>query len=1197
VTDPATRASLLCLVFTDLVDSTALKTRLGDAAVSELMAAYHRDVLALAGEGGGREIDSAGDGFFLAFEAPSAAVAFALRLQQLHQRKSELPAVRVGLHLGEVTERPAPAGSSKPTLIEGLAVDLAARIGGLAGAAQVLMSRPVFDAARQRLDEGDLGKVSWRAHGPYLLKGIDEPVDIGEAGFEGVSPLAPPPDSEKARSATAAGEELTLGWRPAVGLAIPGRSNWRLLEQLGTGAIGEVWLAAHEGTSAKRVFKFCFQAESLRSLKREVALLRILKENLGERPDIAQVIDWEFGQPPYFLETEHSEAGDLVAWGKQQGGIDKVPLATRVDVVAQMADALAAAHGAGVLHKDLKPANVLIREGPEGQPRVCLSDFGIGLLTSREALETPGVTVAGLTEALLSSSVETGAGTRLYMAPEVMEGRPATPLSDVYSLGVILYQLVAADFGRALATGWERDIADPLLRADISACVDGDPEKRVGAPAELARRLRALPERRARLRGERTRRRGLRVGAAATVALLLAAGGWWAWGFYSKIRWAQNVAGPEILHRIETSDIVGAYDLAGEVEDALGSNPALDQAWQQIATTISFETEPPGAEVFWKDYTEPDGAWRRLGTTPIEDVRVPAAILRWRVEKPGYEAREIAHQPARFSRGLPFEWKPKLILDPEGTTPPGTVPVEGRRYAAVPLGGFGGTGGFELARSYIDRTEVTNAAYQEFVDAGGYRRAEYWTEPFVDGERTLGFDEAMARFVDSTGRPGPATWVLGEHPEGRADHPVGGVSWYEAAAYAAFRERDLPTVYHWAAAALPDAEIAESLAPDLSRQSNMDADGPAPVGSHPGLSAVGAADMAGNVSEWVWNASGTNRFLLGGAWDDPEYRFHAVAATSPWRRRATDGFRLATYPEPPAEFTRAARELPKVDYFTLAPSSDADAEFERRSAAYDRTPLNTREEGALELPSGAQAVRVSVDGAVRGERLPIYVLEPEGVGPPYQAVVWMGGVNILMDRSTERGMKVVSGPIDFLRKSGRMVVMPVFASTMERIGEQSGLAAGPVARRERRAEWSKDLGRTLDYLETRGDVDMERVAFIGLSLGASVGLRIVPLEERIATLMLWSGGFGAATPPEEAPAVVRAAEETEVPVLMLNGRHDFVYPYETHQRALFERLGTPPELKRHVVWDAGHLGPPIGEFIRENLDWLDQRFGPVARAE
>jgi pimeloyl-ACP methyl ester carboxylesterase len=104
-------------------------------------------------------------------------------------------------------------------------------------------------------------------------------------------------------------------------------------------------------------------------------------------------------------------------------------------------------------------------------------------------------------------------------------------------------------------------------------------------------------------------------------------------------------------------------------------------------------------------------------------------------------------------------------------------------------------------------------------------------------------------------------------------------------------------------------------------------------------------------------------------------------------------------------------------------------------------------------------------------------------------------------------------------------------------------------------------------------------------------------EPRIATLLLWSGGFAASSFAEAAPATVRAVEETTAPVLMLNGRHDFVFPYATHQVPFFERLGTLPENKRHVVWDAGHFGFPIGEFLRENLDWLDRQLGPVARVE
>ena len=63
---------------------------------------------------------------------------------------------------------------------------------------------------------------------------------------------------------------------------------------------------------------------------------------------------------------------------------------------------------------------------------------------------------------------------------------------------------------------------------------------------------------------------------------------------------------------------------------------------------------------------------------------------------------------------------------------------------------------------------------------------------------------------------------------------------------------------------------------------------------------------------------------------------------------------------------------------------------------------------------------------------------------------------------------------------------------------------------------------------------------------------------------------------------------------MLNGRHDFIFPFEL-QQSLFRMLGTPAEHKRHVVYDAGHFGWPLGEFTRENLDWLDRYLGPAAK--
>lgn len=487
-------ARLLTLVFTDLVGSTRLKAERGDHVVGQLIARHRERVNQLREKCGGRVVDWAGDGCFLTFDVPSKAVTFGLHLQQAHANDMELPKVRIGIHVGEVTESTLLEGVLR---VEGLAVDLTSRIQSLALPGQVLMSAAVFDSARQRLDREVVGAdLSWRAHGPYQMQGYDDPVEICEAGLDNLSPLTAPPGSVKAYRLATPAEEETLGWRPAVGLTIPERDHWRLQRQLGEGGFGEVWLAVHDTTGEQRVFKFCFELERVRGLKREVVLFRLLKEALGARDDIARVLDWQFDHAPYFLEVEYTEGGDLKAWVESQGGFQAVPLSARLDIVAQTALALGAAHSVGVLHKDIKPDNILVVQRKGKGPHVRLTDFGIGLIVNPEALHAQGLTAAGLTQTLLASGTSTTSGTRMYMAPELIEGKTPTTMSDIYAVGLVLYQVVIGDFGRTIAPGWERDIEDDLLREDIGLCVDGRPDNRLQNAIELAERLRSLEERR-----------------------------------------------------------------------------------------------------------------------------------------------------------------------------------------------------------------------------------------------------------------------------------------------------------------------------------------------------------------------------------------------------------------------------------------------------------------------------------------------------------------------------------------------------------------------------------------------------------------------------------------------------------------------------------------------------------------------------
>ncbi|MEE9295322.1 MAG: adenylate/guanylate cyclase domain-containing protein [Phycisphaerae bacterium] len=235
------KAVLKSFLFTDLVGSTELKQRLGDAQAAAIIDRHDKLFRQCLKRFGGSEEVNPGDEFFATFGLPSDAVrcalAFVKGLAELDVAESVK--VRVGIHMGETTQLET-TESGRPKLV-GLAVDTAARVMGVAQPRQILLTRHAFDSVRQHVGKGpDDSPVKWLAHGRYLFKGVEDPLEVFEAGVEGVSPLNPPPSSEKARRILAPGDEETLGWRPAVGLTVPGRPGWTLERNLGAGGFGEV---------------------------------------------------------------------------------------------------------------------------------------------------------------------------------------------------------------------------------------------------------------------------------------------------------------------------------------------------------------------------------------------------------------------------------------------------------------------------------------------------------------------------------------------------------------------------------------------------------------------------------------------------------------------------------------------------------------------------------------------------------------------------------------------------------------------------------------------------------------------------------------------------------------------------------------------------------------------------------------------
>lgn len=278
------------------------------------------------------------------------------------------------------------------------------------------------------------------------------------------------------------------------GLAVPRREHFTLVSPISQSEQSEVWLARHRKTGELRVYKFSPGGQQLATLKREATLFRVLRNGLGERADFVRIIDWNFEAAPFFLECAYV-GPNLATWAHTEGRLAPLSPAERLTLFLQIADAIAAAHSIGVLHKDLKPANVMVEPAPGGW-QMRIGDFGSGRLIELDRLEALGITRLGMT-VTHAVGTDSASVTPLYVAPELLSGQEPTAQSDVYALGLILYQMLHGDLRKPLVSGWERDIEDELLREDIAKATDGDPTQRLATVAALTERLRTLEQRRA----------------------------------------------------------------------------------------------------------------------------------------------------------------------------------------------------------------------------------------------------------------------------------------------------------------------------------------------------------------------------------------------------------------------------------------------------------------------------------------------------------------------------------------------------------------------------------------------------------------------------------------------------------------------------------------------------------------------------
>jgi serine/threonine protein kinase len=364
---------------------------------------------------------------------------------------------------------------------------------------------------------------------------------------------------------------------------------YRIVSPIGAGGMGEVY-RAHDSKLGRDVAiktlpaAFVQDPERLARFRREARTLASLNH-----PNIAAI----YG-------IEESDGVDCLVLELVEGETLRgpLPIEQALDYARQVADALEAAHERGIIHRDLKPANIKVT--PQG--RVKVLDFGLAkAIWGRES--KPDLSVETVPGHI--------AGTPSYMSPEQVRGKDVDNRTDIWAFGCLLYELITGKRGfqgetvsDTIATVLEHEVDWQALPAKTPAkvlellrrCLQKDSKRRLNNISDARRTIEEI-QRGGNHWAERARRPRYFVPAAVLLVLL----GFLGAKLYqhnSRVRWVREQAIPEISRLFDAGERKAAFRLVRRAEAVLPGDPALKQIRQDRALPVSFNTNPPGADVW-----------------------------------------------------------------------------------------------------------------------------------------------------------------------------------------------------------------------------------------------------------------------------------------------------------------------------------------------------------------------------------------------------------------------------------------------------------------------------------------------------------------------------------------------------------------------------------------------------------------------
>ena len=569
--------------------------------------------------------------------------------------------------------------------------------------------------------------------------------------------------------------------------------------------------------------------------------------------------------------------------------------------------------------------------------------------------------------------------------------------------------------------------------------------------------------------------------------------------FFRKINTNQTLVSkviPELIKIYDNGKIAESFLKSRELLDKYPNNEIIKSYFDKSSKYAYLKTDTDGVDVSVK-YAE-DSTYTYLGKTPLDSFVTPNI---WGNQ---------SHKLKLVHNNIEYKQKGRNLHNYRFPDSSVKIPKGHKAFLGADVEMFLQGVNFEdikLKSFSIGINEISNKKYQEFVDAGGYENQSYWDFPYQVGDKIYDFNSTIKLFTGKYGKLGPSNWSYGKFPSGLENHPVTGISWFEARAYAKFKNLTLPNIFQWTyASGIPENFM--TVDQSVTKESNYDSSQLREVSNNSG-SYNGLNNIGGNAKEWALNPNGENKekySIMGGAFNESPYTFNNYYSSSPFDRTIGNGFRLSK------NLTNNKSDLDneiipdfKRNFDDLDDVSDEVFEVYKSQFDYNK-PLNSKTTNIENFQEGYTAQKFELETTYESdEKLTGYIVFSNKFKNKYNPVIVYPNAGSIGNNS-DSGFPNLG--LKYLLDEGYAIIHPMYYNTFNRKKTiRTFWASDSNEYKDAIIKIGQDYKRTLDYIESRNDFNFDNMSYFGYSWGSTTSNYLLAIDDRIKAAVLCVGGL------------------------------------------------------------------------------------------